>query len=53
MHCDMIGEARTEDRLAAVSPKSDQAFGSGGCDGGGTLLRPAISKQAETEKATQ
>ena len=38
---------KQKNRLAAVSPKSDQVFWSGGCNGSGVLVRPAISKEAE------
>jgi hypothetical protein len=39
----LIFEHNQKDRRAAISPKSDQAFGSGGCDnsGGLTIFEPA------------
>jgi hypothetical protein len=37
---------------AAVFPKSDQGFGSGGRERSAVLLRPAISKEAEADEAS-
>jgi hypothetical protein len=37
---------KTKQRLAAVSPKTDQVFGSGGCYHTGILTLPAPAKQA-------
>jgi hypothetical protein len=61
MHCNMIGETLTfrtallflisgrkeEDRLAAVSPKSDQVFCSGSCESNRAVPRPTPSPPAE------
>jgi len=44
---------KQKDRLAAVSPKSDQVFGSDGCECSRAVLRPVISKEAETDEARQ
>jgi hypothetical protein len=41
-------QVKQKDRLAAVPPKSDDILVSGGCDGSGALLRPAINEKAET-----
>ena len=39
------GTMQNKDRLAAVSPKSDQVFCSGGCDSGGVLPLPALAQE--------
>jgi len=40
-----------KDRLAAVSPKSDQAFGSDGCDGSSALPLSAPAEQTQRTEA--
>ena len=39
------GTAQKKDRLAAVSPKSDQVFRSGCCDSSGVLPLPALAQE--------
>ena len=39
------GTMQKKDRLAAVSPKSDQVFRSGGCECGGALPFPALAQE--------
>jgi hypothetical protein len=39
------GTMQKKDRLAAVFPKSDQVFRSGGCDSGGVLPLPALAQE--------
>ena len=39
------GTMQKKDRLAAVSPKSDQVFCSGGCDSSGVLPLPALAQE--------
>ena len=52
MHRNMIGEVTNrKTALAAVSPKSDQMFGSG-CDNGSVLPLPAPSEHTHHNEAT-
>jgi hypothetical protein len=56
MHCNMIGgmfifERKKKDHLAAVSPKSDQVLGSGGCDSSDVLPLPAPAEQTYRAEA--
>src|ERR1022692_340878 len=46
-HLQAVDHARhtKKDRLAAVSPKSDPVFRSGGCDSGGVLPLPALAQE--------
>jgi hypothetical protein len=46
-----VSERKKKDRLAAVSPKSDQVFGSGGCESS-VLPLPAPAKQTHHAEAT-
>src|SRR5450759_4666523 len=43
--CPCWAHMQKKDRLAAVSPKSDQVFRSGGCECGGALPLPALAQE--------
>jgi hypothetical protein len=48
----LIFESKKKDRLTAISPKSGQVPGSGGCDCSGVLPLPASREHIQRAEAT-